>query len=351
MSLSVNIKKSFGSFHLDVNFEAENGVLGLLGASGCGKSMTLRCIAGIITPDEGKIVLDSRTLFDSERKINLSPQKRRVGLLFQNYALFPNMTVEQNIRCGLRDKTGKAEGRRLVSEMIKKMRLEGLENHHPYQLSGGQQQRTALARILVGKPAILMLDEPFSALDSYLRWEVEMELSDILREYGGTTLLVSHSRDEVYRLCDDVCVIDSGKSEPVVPVKMLFEKPTTLDSALLSGCKNFSRARKTGDTTVFAEDWGATLQCARTVPDDVAYIGVRSHYIIPQHSENAITCKVTRVVEDVFGMVIMLKPDGAKEDSQYGKIRMDISKEYWERLGGIERMVIGMAAEDILLLK
>lgn len=174
MSLDMKIKKNLGGFQLDVELHAGNETLALLGASGCGKSMTLRCIAGIETPDEGYIRVDGETLFDSEEKIDVPVQKRHVGLLFQNYALFPNMNVEQNIMLGMKSlpmpkdqKT--AECRRV----IEKFYLGGLENHSVRQLSGGQQQRVALARIMVSKPRILMLDEPFSALDSFLRWELE----------------------------------------------------------------------------------------------------------------------------------------------------------------------------------
>ena len=152
MSLSVDIRKRLGSFTLDVNFTAERGITSLLGASGCGKSMTLKCIAGIEKPDEGVIELDGRTLYDSAKGINLPPQARRVGYLFQNYALFPNMTVRQNILCGLNREKDRAVKQRRLREMLKMMQLEGFEERKPAQLSGGQQQRVALARILVSDP-------------------------------------------------------------------------------------------------------------------------------------------------------------------------------------------------------
>lgn len=203
MSLYVDVKKDLGGFCLSINFEAEQEVMGILGASGCGKSMTLRCIAGVVKPDQGRIVLNGRTLFDWEKGINLPPQKRHVGLLFQNYALFPNMTVKKNLMMGLKAvEKDKKKAEAAVEEMIGRFYLTGLENHRPSQLSGGQQQRAALARILLTKPELLMLDEPFSALDGYLRWKLELELMDILKEFDGPTLFVSHSRDEIYRLCD-----------------------------------------------------------------------------------------------------------------------------------------------------
>ena len=174
MSLSVDIRKKLEGFTLDIAFRTENRVTGLLGASGSGKSMTLKCIAGIEQPDEGRIVLNERVLYDSEKGINLTPQKRRVGYLFQNYALFPNMTVETNIAVGLSG--SKKEMEETVREMVLRFHLEGLEKRYPGELSGGQQQRVALARIMAYKPDVIMLDEPFSALDTWLREQLQMEV-------------------------------------------------------------------------------------------------------------------------------------------------------------------------------
>ena len=342
MSLYVNIEKKLGDFNLKVEFDAGNQVLGILGASGCGKSVTLKCIAGIIKPDKGQIILDDRVLFDSQKHINLSPQKRNMGLLFQNYALFPNMNVRDNIRMGARHNKDK------VDYIIEKMYLKGLEKLKPDKLSGGQKQRTALARILVGEPDILMLDEPFSALDDYLRWNVEMEVSDIIKEFGKTTLLVSHSRDEVYRMCHQICVIDKGKSSPAEKVKDMFENPHTLSACKISGCKNYSRIIKTGDTKVKALDWNVVLECNRTINDDIKYIGLRSHFIrISENTgDNIIECHIERIIEDVFTMVIMLKTPGNS------LLRLEMDKEKWNN-----KMCVGDAIDvfaapnDIILLK
>ena len=206
MSLYVDIEKRLGAFRLQSKFEVADETLALLGASGCGKSMTLKCIAGIVTPDRGRIVLNGRVLFDSEKSIDLTPQQRRVGYLFQQYALFPNMTVEQNILCGIREGR-RSEKRALAAEKIRMFRLEGLEKKHPAQLSGGQQQRVALARILCSEPQAILLDEPFSALDSYLKWNLELELSDLLAGFRGPILWVSHDLGECCRNCQKVCVM------------------------------------------------------------------------------------------------------------------------------------------------
>ena len=351
MSLYVDIRKKLGGFTLETQFEAADGVTGILGASGCGKSMTLRCIAGIVKPDEGHIELDGKVLFDSREKINLRPQERHVGLLFQNYALFPNMTVRQNLMTGLKaEKTGKKEAEIRIQEMLEKFELKDLEKHKPAELSGGQQQRVALARIFLSSPRVLMLDEPFSALDGYLRWNLEQELLETLKEFGGPTLFVSHSRDEVYRICDRVCVMDQGASSPVIPVKQLFEAPESRAAALLSGCKNFARAEVKEAASadkpgrVYVQDWGETLTfTGEHGPDteDVRYVGVRSHYIglmgakeAAAQPENTFRCRSNRVIDDVFSTVIMVRSERAdtSEESRknhFNRIRVETTKEVW----------------------
>lgn len=343
--LKVSIRKKLGSFSLWVDFETDGGTLGILGASGCGKSMTLRCIAGLIRPDEGYIELNGRVLFDSARHIDLPPRQRRVGYLFQSYALFPNMTVEQNIAAGILCRKGREEK---TAGLIRAFYLEGLEKHRPAQLSGGQQQRVALARILAGEPELLMLDEPFSALDDYLRWQVELELSDILKTYPGPVLFVSHSRDEVYRRCDRVCVLDAGRAEPVVSVKELFEAPTTLSACLLSGCKNVSRAEKRGKTAVYALDWGVELETGRQVPDRVTHVGIRAHYLDPEGRENRIPCQVERVVEEVFSTVLMLTTPAGSAPAN--RLRLEIDKKAGSAAAGQTQLTIGVRPQDILLL-
>ena len=184
MSVYVDVEKTLGAFRLSVRFQAGNEVFGILGASGCGKSMTLKTIAGIEKPDRGRIVLDDQVLFDAEKGIDLAPQKRQVGLLFQNYALFPNMTVEKNLLAGARaSKEPRDQAKARVADMMDRFYLTGLEKHRPHQLSGGQQQRAALARILLTRPRLLMLDEPFCALDGYLSWKLELELMDLLKDF------------------------------------------------------------------------------------------------------------------------------------------------------------------------
>lgn len=348
MSLEVDIQKDYGHFSLDVHFRAGDETLALLGASGCGKSLTLKCIAGIEKPDKGRIALNGRVLFDSKAGINLSPQKRRAGYLFQQYALFPHMTVAQNVAAGVRNRKRREA---VVAEKLSAMRLTGLENKLPGQLSGGEQQRTALARILASEPEVLLLDEPLTALDSYLRWQVELELSDALAAFGGTAVYVSHDRDEVYRLCDTVCILNNGKSEPQQPVRELFASPGTLNACLLSGCKNFSRVRKLDEHRLMALDWDAVLRTGRLVPDDCAFLGVRAHYIQPAQGpgENNLLCRVDRVVEDLFSIVAMLNTPGGEEG--YSQLRMEMGKPAWRAPGRAEELWVHIPPGDIMLLK
>ncbi|WP_455823400.1 sulfate/molybdate ABC transporter ATP-binding protein, partial [Clostridium butyricum] len=198
MSLYVDIEKQFSSFKLKVNFESKNEVLGLLGESGSGKSITLKCISGLITPDKGQIILNDKVFFDSEKKINLSPQLRNTGYLFQNYALFPTMKIKDNIKIGIADMQ-KEKQNLLMKEYIKKFGLSGLEDRYPWQLSGGQMQRVALARALITSPDILLLDEPFSALDMHLRNNMEKELLSIIKDFNKSVIFVTHDISEAYR--------------------------------------------------------------------------------------------------------------------------------------------------------
>lgn len=324
--LAVDIVKKLDAFTLRVSFTAGQGTLALLGASGCGKSMTLQCIAGIARPDEGRITLNGRVLFDSARHIDLPPQKRKVGYLFQQYALFPNMTVEQNVLAGVR--TGAPAARRAAARaVLHSFGLDGLENARPSHLSGGQQQRAALARILVGQPEALLLDEPFSALDEYLKWQLELELADTLARFGGSTVFVSHNRDEVYRLCRSVCVLERGRADPQVPLHTLFSDPATVGAARISGCKNLTPAVAAPGGMLDCPGWGVRLQTDRPLPPGVCWAGIRAHYFRTDDGPNPIPCTVDRVVENVFSTVVMLRTPGG------GLLRMEQEKAVWAALG------------------
>ena len=315
MSLLVDIRKTCGAFTLNVRFETVDNapaVLGLLGASGCGKSLTLKCIAGVETPDEGRIVLDGVTLFDSHKKIDLPPQKRQVGYLFQDYALFPNMTVRQNILCGLCREPDKARREQEVRRALALLQLEGLEHRRPHQLSGGQQQRVALARILVNRPRLLLLDEPFSALDSHLRDKLQMELRGLLADFGHDVLLVTHSRDEAYHLCRRVAVLERGNLLSVKATKELFADPGSVAAATLTGCKNIASAHKTGEYEVEVPDWGIRLQTAQPVGDGVKAVGIRAHYFNTKTVQNRYPVEYLGEMEEPFEWIVEFRYKGQR---------------------------------------
>lgn len=286
--LQVDIRKKLGEFSLDIQFEGAVSRIGILGASGCGKSMTLKSIAGIETPDQGRISIDGRVLFDSKEKINLKPQKRNIGYLFQKYALFPTMTVEKNIAAGLKGK--KEENEHRVRQMIEKFQLTGLEKRLPGQLSGGQQQRVALARIMAYEPDMILLDEPFSALDVYLKDRLQQELLTMLEDYPGTVIMVSHSRDEIYRFSQDLIILDQGSVIAHGDTKALFAEPKRKEAAKLTGCKNFSDIRRLDDHTFEIPDWGVTMRVTVKIPEDADCIGYRAHDFVPVWGEAAENC-------------------------------------------------------------
>ena len=348
MSLEVNVTKRFDGFALHAAFTAGDTATALLGASGCGKSMTLRCIAGIIRPDEGRIVLDGRVLFDSAQGIDLPPQQRNVGLLFQNYALFPNMTVEQNILCALKKEKDPAARRAACAEALRAMRLEELAKRLPGALSGGQQQRAALARILAAQPRILMLAAPVSALDSSLREEVEGEVGSLLAGFAGTALLVTHNRDEAYRLCPEMIVMDGGRVLRAGATKAVFADPQSTTAARLTGCKNILPCTRVDEHTVQLTGWNAPLHLAARVPEGCTAVGIRAHDFAPcaPGAPNALPVQRLSTSENPFDWnVIFAAPDGTT------RLWWKVSKANLDAAAPAAPQCLAAAPESIMPLK
>lgn len=351
MGLYVDIEKKLKDMVLRVQFDTgdADGITGILGASGCGKSMTLKCIAGIVTPDRGRIVLNGKVLFDSERHIDLKVQKRRVGYLFQNYALFPDMTVRENIRIAVQGNTARKDSQ--SAKYLKLLQIEELADHDPVKLSGGQQQRAALARVLASEPDVLMLDEPFSALDYYLKELLQIELLDVLKEFQGDILMVTHSRDEVYRFCSQIHVLDRGKVVVSGQTRDVFQNPKAVAAARLTGCKNIVPVRRVDKHLLEVPEWKMHLKVNREIPDWVDCIGIRAHSLAPAPKpepesetevQNVIVCNWEKILEDPFEITGILKEG----------IWWKVSKERWKQeLEGRMPEYLELQEESILLLK
>ena len=330
MSLSVDIRRHLAGFDLDVSFEVADAreTLALLGPSGCGKSMTLKCVAGIVTPDEGRIVLNDRVLFDSAAGVNLRPQERRVGYLFQSYALFPNMTVEQNVGVGVLGASREERAAR-VAEQVRAFRLDGLQKKRPAQLSGGQQQRVALARIMASKPELLLFDEPFSALDGYLRWQLELELTDTLREFPGGSVYVSHNTRRWATACATRSAwsppAKASPSSPCVSSSLRpprWRRPSSAAARTSAAperlAKGQSLCRSSGLRGAGACGLEPRCPCRR----GLSHVGVRAHYFrvvasgagekgaAPGAAQNLIPCEVDRVIDNTFSTIAMLQTPG-----------------------------------------
>jgi molybdate transport system ATP-binding protein len=234
---SVEITKWLPEFTLDVAWSAGDGVAVLFGPSGAGKTLTLQCLAGLIRPDAGRIVVDDRVLFDSAAGVDLPPQHRRVGYVFQGYALFPHLTVGQNVAFGLRDRP-RAERQARAAEVIERLGLGGLEHRRPGELSGGQRQRVALGRALAIDPALLLLDEPLSALDAPLRRSLRDELRTILSGWGTAAVLVTHDFTEAYQLADRIVIYEGGRVIQSAPRAELLWQPASEAVARIMGLRN-----------------------------------------------------------------------------------------------------------------
>jgi molybdate transport system ATP-binding protein len=346
MSIYVDIEKKLGDFQLKVAFEAGDETLALLGDSGCGKSMTLRCIAGITRPDKGVIRINGETVFDAAQRIDQKPQKRRVGYLFQNYALFPNLTVEGNILAGLERHRGvsRAQRKEEAAAYLARFHLEELADHYPSQLSGGQQQRTALARMLASKPDLLLLDEPFSALDATLRWEMEQVVRETIRSFQGTALVVTHDRDEVYRLSDRVAVYNRGKIDALGEKWALFAHPATVTTARLTGCKNLAPARVEGDRIV-VERW--QLSFPLHTPGNWNWVGIRAHrfQLCQAETEYGFAFEVVNRIEDTFSYILQIRRRGTQGET----LRWEVDKS--QGISVPDTGFVRIPPDEILLLQ
>ena len=340
--LFVDIQKNYGDFSLDINLEVHDKPLGLLGVSGSGKSMTLRCIAGLEVPDRGLISINNQIWFDARHKINIPSSQRRVGFVFQNYALFPHLTVRQNITFGVQN-LPLIEQIERVDFQLQQMQLQGWEDYYPVQLSGGQQQRVALARALVMNPEILLLDEPFSALDTQLRSKMEKNLMEALALYDGMTVMVSHNLEELYRICHDLLVISDGQVLASGHKQKIFHSPTTYEIARLTGCKNFSSVEIVSPYSVKALDWDCNLILENAIASQVNYVGIRAHQLTFEELEilrddyqprdiNIFPCWLAQSSETPHRITLYIKLNSPPTHFNDYHFQVELFKENWQLL-------------------
>lgn len=337
MGLEINVVKNLPGFGLDVSLSAERGIIGILGASGSGKSMLLRCISGLIKPDSGRISMNGKTFFDNENRINLPPKDRKIGFLFQNYALFPHMTIGENIAFGLEGLSKEVKGQK-VMELMSKFRLMGLEDRHPHEISGGQQQRVALARAMAVEPEILLLDEPFSALDNHLKNHMIKEMLEFLKEFQGIALFVTHNMEEAYRLTQSIAVLNAGKLDAFGPKRNLFQRPVSLETAKITGCKNLSRGHFQGNQEIMVPQWGGIrLRTSMKAENCDGYAGIRANHIklADSDSENRVNrfqVWIADEMETPFRATLYLKIGSPSAHPEDYHVLWEVSREQKEEV-------------------
>jgi molybdate transport system permease protein len=331
--LLIEIEKHLHEYTLQISCNFTDSSIGILGASGAGKSMLLRCIAGLDKPDSGKIILNGKVLFDFNQNINLPSRDRYVGFLFQNYALFPHLTVSQNIGFSLSQTLSIVKKNQYIAAQLSSIDMTELGDRYPYQLSGGQQQRVALARALITQPDILLLDEPFSALDTHLRSQMERELISVLSKYKGITLFVTHNINEAYRICQNLLILERGKVIAYGEKSDICDRPTSITAARLTGCKNFSRVEKIGDRTIKALDWNCILEIDKPIPSDSIYVGIRAHHLIFStsfpSSANTFYCWLTRTSETPHFIILYIKLNHSPDHDWDYDLQAEVFKDRW----------------------
>jgi molybdate transport system permease protein len=340
MALEVRIEKKLPEFTLDVSFTASDEPLSILGPSGAGKTMLLRCIAGLERPSRGRVALGERVLLDTAKGIHVRARDRRVGMLFQHFALFPHRTVAENVAFGMQNLPSQERSRR-VANLLARTHIAGLEDRYPRKLSGGEQQRAALARALAIEPEALLLDEPLSALDTHLRSQMETQLQETFSAYRRPALLVTHNIEEAYRLGQRLLVLSRGRITALGDKEEVFRRPASVEVARVTGCKNFSRARMVSANLVEALDWGCQLRVAHSLAGTAAHVGIRAHEIdFPEAGddamsrENVFPCWLVRSSDTPFRVTLYLslrEPSDSSGDGVSFDLQAEVFKEKWQR--------------------
>jgi molybdate transport system permease protein len=351
--LRVDAERGLETFNLSVSLETAQGAIGLLGPSGAGKSMTLRMIAGLTKPDRGRIVLNDRVLFDSATNRNVTAAHRRVGVVFQDYALFPHLTVADNVGFGLRPLSIE-ERRSRVDRHLALMQISDLADRYPREISGGQRQRVAIARCMATEPDALLLDEPFAALDPHLRRQTEEQLRIALADFSGPVVFVTHDMEEAFRFCTDLLVLDRGMVIASGPKHQLFENPGTVAAARLTGCKNIEPATALRSDRVFIPGWNCELATSRQADTAVTHIGYRSHqirFVADEAGENVFPCWLAGTNEAPHEMTLYLRLHAPAGPGEGAHLQADVAKDVWRELSSKPQpWSIQLVPERLLML-
>lgn len=288
----------------------------LIGSSGCGKTTLLKSINKLLPLRGGSLSIDGIPV----EQIKVQDLPKKVGYVVQSGGLFPHLTVEENIALTMQiARFSKEAIRDRVDKMLKMVNLdpEIYRGQYPSQLSGGQQQRVALARMMIGEPEAILLDEPFSALDGYLKDALQKDMEDFLKQYQGDMIMVTHSRDEAFRFCKELMLLKDGRTLTFGDTRHLFEQPGLLEVARLTGCKNNSRARKLGAYEIEALDWGLKLHTTQEVPDDITHVAIRGHWMQPADTpgQNTVPFEVQDYIETTFEHQYLVKCPNADTDA------------------------------------
>ncbi|HET9241680.1 MAG TPA: molybdate ABC transporter permease subunit [Oligoflexus sp.] len=324
-TLALHIQKQLHDFALDIHIQTQSRRVAILGPSGSGKSYFLRCLAGLEHPDSGWIHVDRQTFYDSQGSRSWKPREREVGLLLQHYALFPHMSIRDNILFGMKDATPTQ-----ADAWLHKIQLQQFAEQRPTQLSGGQQQRVALARALAAEPQLLLLDEPFTALDAHLRDRLEQQLVADLYQFPGRLFLVTHNVDEAWRLCDDFILLDAGRVIRHGPKAEVFADPQNVSAAQLTGCKNLAEISARQGSRVTIKDWNCELELPPNMAD-CTWIGIRAHHIQLHESDpgaaNTFPCWLARVSEAPHRLTFFLKLQFPPENAFDAHLQVVLSRE------------------------
>ena len=355
-ALLVDLVRRHGSFQLHLQFETACPRVAILGASGAGKSLLLRCLAGLERPDRGRICLNGQVLFDSERGIDRPLQRRRIAMVFQHHALFPHLTVAQNVSFGLAHRD-RARRRQQVWAQLEALNLLPFADRFPDQLSGGQQQRVALARALVTRPQLLLLDEPFSSQDTHRRRQLQHQTLEHLARSGVPSLLVSHDMDEAYRLSEELLVIGGGQLLTHAPKRRVFDQPRSREVARLTGCKNITRVEWRAPHQLWAPAWGIALNRDHPWPADTAFIGIRANHLklrpfVASDLEspaNRWPCRVVDVSEGALTVSVYVVPQGATAAQALEPIHVEVSQRSWRELAFQQGRLTLLACQDQLM--